>query len=83
MSPIYKDGTCKKPRPHAFYTNLINKIQQIQICTITKNKTTTIQSSQKVKFEVLIGSSLARKNPLVPFLPRTTPNGQWNHLLNP
>jgi len=57
---VQKQHSQKTSCPHAFYANLINKIQQFQICAITKNMTPTIQSSQKVKFEILIESSLAR-----------------------
>jgi len=60
MSPMYKSGTHKITScPHAFYANLIDKIQQIQICTITKNLTPTIQSYQNINFEILVGPSLA------------------------
>ena len=71
---MYKSGTHKITScPRAFYVNLINKIQKIQIYAIIKNLTPTIQSSQKVKFELLIEPSLALKNPLISLLPSTPP----------
>jgi len=46
VTHVQKRHSQKTSCPHAFYANLINKIQQFQICAITKNMTPTIQSGE-------------------------------------
>jgi len=81
--PCIKGGSHKiTSRFQALNNNPIDKIQISQLCTMMENLTATIQSFQKIKFEVLNGSSLALKNPAIPLLPITPPNKQRHKLPN-
>ena len=49
--------------------DIIYKIQKTQIFPIIKLRSPTIQESQKVELEILIGQGLILKNPTTPFPP--------------